>query len=116
MPWYARALPGKKNSLWALDNQDSHWRCGLARTYAERIPVCRLPSGPVRAGSCFPLAGGLYLRFLHVDRALWYNPYHDRNAHYLYSLKLAADVRNGRVLQPPPRHADSLQVGFLLQV
>jgi hypothetical protein len=45
------------------------------------------------------LAGGLYLHFLHVDRALWYNPYHDRNAHYLYSLKLAADVRNGRVLQ-----------------
>jgi hypothetical protein len=45
------------------------------------------------------LAGGLYVRFLHVNRALWYNPYHDRNAHYLYSLKLATDIQNGRMLQ-----------------
>jgi len=45
------------------------------------------------------LAGCLYARFLRVDRALWYNPYHDRNAHYLYSLKLATDVQNGRILQ-----------------
>jgi hypothetical protein len=45
------------------------------------------------------LAGCLYARFLGVDRALWYNPYHDRNAHYLYSLKLATDVQNGRLLQ-----------------
>ncbi|HTU90182.1 MAG TPA: hypothetical protein VMF69_08925 [Gemmataceae bacterium] len=45
------------------------------------------------------LAGCLYARFLRVDRALWYNPYHDRSAHYLYGLKLAADIENGRVLQ-----------------
>ncbi len=45
------------------------------------------------------LAGCLYARFLQVDRALWYNPYHDRNAHYLYTLKLATDVQNGRILQ-----------------
>lgn len=44
-------------------------------------------------------AGSLYARFLEVDRALWYNPYHDRSAHYLYSLRLATDVQNGRVLQ-----------------
>jgi hypothetical protein len=45
------------------------------------------------------LAGCLYVRFVGVERALWYNPYHDRSAHYLYSLKLATDVQNGRVLQ-----------------
>jgi hypothetical protein len=45
------------------------------------------------------LAGSLYVRFLQIDRALWYNPYHDRSAHYLYSLKLATDVQNGRVVQ-----------------
>jgi hypothetical protein len=45
------------------------------------------------------LAGCLYARFLGVDRALWYNPYHDRSAHYLYSLKLATDLENGRLLQ-----------------
>lgn len=45
------------------------------------------------------LAGCVYAQFLRVDRSLWYNPYHDRNAHYLYSLKLATDVQNGRVLQ-----------------
>jgi hypothetical protein len=45
------------------------------------------------------LAGCLYARFLSVDRALWYNPYHDRSAHYLYSLKLVTDVRNGQVFQ-----------------
>ena len=44
------------------------------------------------------LAGCLYVRFLGVARALWYNPYHDRSAHYLYSLKLATDVEHGRVL------------------
>jgi hypothetical protein len=45
------------------------------------------------------LAACLYVRFLGVERALWYNPYHDRNAHYLYSLKLATDIGEGRVLQ-----------------
>ena len=45
------------------------------------------------------LAGCLYVRFLGVARTLWYNPYHDRSAHYLYSLKLATDVQNGQVLR-----------------
>jgi hypothetical protein len=45
------------------------------------------------------LAVCLYARFLEVDRALWYNPYHDRSAHYLNGLKLATDVQNGRILQ-----------------
>ncbi len=49
--------------------------------------------------SALVLAGCLYAHFLRVDRALWYNPYHDRSAHYLYSLKLATDVQNGRVWQ-----------------
>jgi hypothetical protein len=44
------------------------------------------------------LAAFLYVQFLAVHRHLWYNPYHDRSAHYLYSLKLATDVRNGQVL------------------
>jgi hypothetical protein len=45
------------------------------------------------------LAGCLYARFLCVHRFLWDNPTHDRNAHYLYSLKLATDVRSGHVFQ-----------------
>ena len=45
------------------------------------------------------LATGLYVRFLTVDRALWYNPYHDRAAHYLYGLKLATAMSEGRVWQ-----------------
>lgn len=49
--------------------------------------------------AAFVLAGCLYARFLGVDRALWYNPYHDRSAHYLYSLKLATDLENGRLFQ-----------------
>lgn len=45
------------------------------------------------------LAVCLYARFLSVSRALWYNPYHDRSAHYLYGLKLATDIENGRLVQ-----------------
>jgi len=45
------------------------------------------------------LASYLYTHFLCVDRTLWYNPYHDRSAHYLYGLKLATDIQNGRVWQ-----------------
>ncbi len=45
------------------------------------------------------LAVVLYMRFLGVHRFLWDNPTHDRNAHYLYSLKLATDVQSGQVLQ-----------------
>ncbi len=49
--------------------------------------------------SALGLSVCLYAHFLKVDRALWYNPYHDRSAHYLYSLRLATDLQNGRVLQ-----------------
>ncbi len=45
------------------------------------------------------VAGCLYMRFLDVHRSLWEGAYHDRDAHYLYSLKLATDVRNGQVFQ-----------------
>jgi hypothetical protein len=74
------------------------------------FPVRRLPDVAPGASSAWlvptlvflvalVLAGCLYARFLQVDRALWYNPYHDRNAHCLYSLKLTTDVQNGRILQ-----------------
>ncbi len=75
------------------------------------FPVRRLPEvDPPRQSSAWlvptlvflvalVLAGCLYAHFLEVDRALWYNPYHDRNAHYLYSLKLATDIQSGRILQ-----------------
>jgi hypothetical protein len=43
------------------------------------------------------LAGLTYGRFLEVDRHLWTNSTHDRNAHYLYALRLATDVRLGQV-------------------
>jgi hypothetical protein len=43
------------------------------------------------------LAGLTYARFLEVDRYLWTASTHDRNAHYLYALKLATDVRQGQV-------------------
>jgi hypothetical protein len=42
-------------------------------------------------------AGLTYARFLEVDRYLWTNSTHDRNAHYLYALKLATEVRQGHV-------------------
>lgn len=45
------------------------------------------------------MAGLTYTRFLAVDRHLWTNATHDRNAHYLYALKLATDVREGKVLR-----------------
>jgi len=45
------------------------------------------------------VAACLYGRFLDVHRSLWEGAYHDRDAHYLYSLKLATDVRNGQVFQ-----------------
>jgi hypothetical protein len=45
------------------------------------------------------LAGSLYGRFLEAHRSLWYNSTHDRNAHYLYGLRLATDVRQGKVLR-----------------
>jgi hypothetical protein len=82
-----------------------------ARPRLFLLPVRRLAEAPQPRSTgtwLFPvlvflagllLAGFLYAHFLRVDRALWYNPYHDRNAHYLYSLKLATDVQKGRLLQ-----------------
>ncbi len=71
---------------------------------ARRLPAAPPPHGTWLIPTCvllaaLMLAGCLYLRFLRVDRALWYNPYHDRSAHYLYGLKLATDVQEGRVVQ-----------------
>ncbi|HEY1343168.1 MAG TPA: glycosyltransferase family 39 protein [Bryobacteraceae bacterium] len=73
--------------------------------------------------SALLLAGWLYVHFLEVHRHLWYNPYHDRSVHYLNSLKLATDLRNGHVLQLlhdvnearvwPPLHS-ALVAGVLL--
>ena len=74
------------------------------------LPAARVPAAPPLSRHVWLiptlvllvavlLAGFLYVHFLGVDRALWYNPYHDRGAHYLYSLKLATDVQNGRLLR-----------------
>jgi hypothetical protein len=73
------------------------------------LPASRIKTAPTSRGdwvvptlvlvAALVLAACLYVRFLVVARALWYNPYHDRSAHYLYSLKLTTDVEQGRVLQ-----------------
>lgn len=43
-------------------------------------------------------AGVVYVRFLNDHRTLWSQPLHDRNAHYLYTLKLATALRGGDVI------------------
>jgi hypothetical protein len=43
-------------------------------------------------------AAGLFSHFQTVHRHLWDNSTHDRNAHYLFALRLATDVRQGHVL------------------
>ena len=55
--------------------------------------------GPALAvlGMAIALAALTYQQFLAVDRHLWDNSTHDRNAHYLYSLRLATDAQNLRV-------------------
>jgi hypothetical protein len=50
-------------------------------------------------GVAVALAAMTYLQFLAVDRHLWDNSTHDRNAHYLYSLRLATDVQQLRVVR-----------------
>lgn len=45
------------------------------------------------------LAGGLYGHFRADSRSLWDGPAHDRNSHYLFSLRLATAVRQGHVLR-----------------
>src|SRR4051812_1447393 len=44
------------------------------------------------------LAVLVYLWFLRHHRSLWDSSTHDRNAHYLFALKLATAARQGRVL------------------
>jgi hypothetical protein len=39
----------------------------------------------------------VYTQFLAVHRSLWYDAHHDRNAHYLFAVKLAESVKQGRV-------------------
>jgi hypothetical protein len=41
------------------------------------------------------LAASLYAHFLRVHRFLWDDPIHDRNSHYLYSLRLAREAHDG---------------------
>jgi hypothetical protein len=68
--------------------------------------------GPVRAISLRSLflvlvvgalIGGValveYARFLDVHRSLWVVSTHDRNAHYLYALRLATALRHGEILE-----------------
>jgi hypothetical protein len=43
------------------------------------------------------VAGMVYLHFRAVHRHLWDSSTHDRNAHYLFSLKLIADLQTGRI-------------------
>src|SRR5437868_1992495 len=49
-------------------------------------------------GVAVVLAAITYQQFLAVDRHLWDNSTHDRNAHYLYALHLATDAQHLRVL------------------
>jgi len=43
------------------------------------------------------VAGVVYLHFRAVHRHLWDSSTHDRNAHYLFSLKLIADLQSGHI-------------------
>jgi hypothetical protein len=64
----------------------------FGRRVQPLLPLCVLVAA---AG----LAAGVYARFLDVHRHLWDDPVHDRNAHYLYALRLATDLRHGHLLQ-----------------
>jgi hypothetical protein len=44
------------------------------------------------------LGWNLYARFLGDCRHLWYDTHHDRNAHYLFALKLAEDLQHGKLV------------------
>jgi hypothetical protein len=63
----------------------SRWR--------ERAPVLIVVAGALA------LAVVQYMRFVPVHDSLWFVSTHDRNAHYLFSLKLAADVRGGNLFR-----------------
>jgi hypothetical protein len=49
-------------------------------------------------GTALAAAGYQYAAFLGEHRSLWDAGVHDRNAHYLYALRLATDVRQGHLL------------------
>lgn len=51
------------------------------------------------AGAALVLAAIHYRQFLDVRRSLWDHGLHDRNAHYLFALRLATDARQGRLGQ-----------------
>ena len=66
-------------------NAPSVWR--------ERLPMLAI------IAIALTLAVVQYRQYLDVHRQLWYDGTHDRNAHYLFALKLADDVRGGHLLQ-----------------
>lgn len=49
------------------------------------------------AGCTLAMAVCLYTRFLGVHRHVWSGTHHDRNAHYLFGLKMAVALEDGRV-------------------
>jgi hypothetical protein len=55
--------------------------------------------GLLVAGLVFGVAFVEYAHFLDVHRSLWVISTHDRNAHYLYALRLATALRHGDVYQ-----------------
>jgi hypothetical protein len=82
----------------------------LAMARSRKRPACRLAGqkgGSLAAtaapalvfGLAIALATGFYAHFLTVHRHLWDNPTHDRNAHYLYALRLATDLRQGDIVR-----------------
>jgi Dolichyl-phosphate-mannose-protein mannosyltransferase len=76
------------------------------------------------AGLVFVVAADEYAHFLDVHRSLWGISTHDRNAHYLYALRLATALRHGEIIQLvdqilkarvwPPLHG--MVCGLLLSV
>jgi hypothetical protein len=50
-------------------------------------------------GAAVAAAGFLYWQFLETSRSLWGEGVHDRNAHYLFALRLATDLRRWRIVQ-----------------
>jgi hypothetical protein len=61
--------------------------------WRERLPVLLV------VAVTLTLAVVQYWQYLDVHRHLWYAATHDRNSHYLYTLRLADDVRTGHLLR-----------------
>src|SRR3954470_1416961 len=49
------------------------------------------------AAACLLVAAAAYARFLPESDRLWTSIHHDRNAHYVTVLQLAADLRTGQL-------------------